>query len=100
MIIRDKNGIKRRIQVNKIEPTISSAPSWSAKAPAGVDPEEWVRSMPQKFMITGNPSDYMQCIIPSAMISCSLSDIRSCRCSDGTIPLMLNGSPSPRYDQN
>ncbi len=100
MIVKDRNGIKRRVQVNKAEPFIPGVPGWAAKAPQGVDPEEWVRDTPQKFMITGNPSEYMQCIIPTAMIDCPLRDIRSCRCSDGTIPIMLNGTPSPKYNEN
>jgi hypothetical protein len=97
MIIKDSSGVRKKVQVNYREPVVTSLPSWASKAPQGVDPEEWIHSMPQKFMITGNPSDYMTCIIPTALISCKASDIRSCVCSDGTYPVMTKGVPSPEY---
>lgn len=97
MIIMDKAGKKKRVQVNKKEKVIIGAPKGLARAPEGVDQEEWIRETPQKFMLIGNPSEYMQCLLPTALLDCELNDIRSCRCSDGTMPIMLNGVPSPEW---
>lgn len=98
MIIVDSKGIKRRIQVDKPTPTLANVPAWYVNPPKGVDPEEWIRETPQKFLLIGNPSEYMQCIIPTAILDCKQNDIRSCRCSDGTYPIMLNGTPSPYWN--
>ncbi len=95
MIIEDAKGKKRKIQVNKTDRVLKSAPGWMAIAPPGVDPEEWARDVPQKFFVQGNPSDYMRCMLPTSMLDCPQNDVRSCRCSDGSVPLMMNGVPSP-----
>ncbi len=94
-IIEDKKGRKSKIIVNKTPETLTGA--WPAYivAPKGVDPEEWIRDMPSKFMITGNPSKYMRCYDTSAIMNCSTRDLRSCACSDGTPPIMINGIPKP-----
>ncbi len=97
MVVVDNKGVKRRVQVNKLEPVATGAPLWLAVAPPGVDGNEWVRETPQKFMLIGNPAQYMQCPIPTAILDCRLNDIRSCRCSDGSTPIMLNGAPKPQW---
>jgi hypothetical protein len=97
IIVKDSKGNKRRIRVDKKPATNPNAPLWSMKAPEWVDPEEWIRTTPQKFMLIGTPSEYMECLVPTAMIYCSLNDIRSCRCSDGSIPIMTKGTPSPSW---
>ena len=100
MVVQDAKGKKRRVQVNRQEPVMSGAPAWGAPAPRGVDPVEWSQTTPQKFLINGNPSDYMQCMLPTALLDCSQNDMRSCRCSDGTVPIVLYGVPSPVMDSH
>lgn len=97
IIVKDAKGKKKRVRIDKPIAYSPNSPSWSANAPQWVDPEEWIRTTPQKFLLIGNPSDYMECLVPTAMIDCSLNDIRSCKCSDGSIPIMTKGTPSPTW---
>jgi len=96
IVIEDKNGKRKRILVNKKDPIMMGVPQWAAVAPKGIDPDEWVHSLPQKFMLRGNPSETMRCLMPSAIMSCESNDMRSCICNDGTAPIMLDGVPSPK----
>lgn len=94
-IVKDKKGRKSKVVVNKTPETLTGAWPAYVVAPKGVDPEEWIRDIPSKFMITGNPSKYMRCYDSSSIINCRTRDLRSCSCSDGTPPIMLNGIPKP-----
>ncbi len=97
MVVQDNKGVKRRVQVNKKKPIFHNAPAVYRQVPEGVDPEEWVRDTPQKFLLRNNPSSMMRCMMPAAMLSCSVNDARSCYCSDGTRPIMLNIKPGPPH---
>jgi hypothetical protein len=92
-IIEDRFGIKRRVEVEKHKIIAEGYPEDEQQAPAGVDPEEWVRDIPNERRIVSNPGSYMRCLMPTSIMECHTSDIASCYCSDGTKALTL-----PEYD--
>ncbi len=96
IIIQDeKTGKAKKIKVKKRQPILSGAAVGKLSPPKGISPEEWIRDIPSEFIITGNPSKYMKCLNPEAVIECRTRDIRSCGCSDGKAVVIINGIPKP-----
>jgi len=97
IIVTDEKGHKKPVKISKPAPEISGAPVSVSKAPKNVDPEEWIRTTPEKFLLKSSPAQSMRCLIPTAILDCQMDDIRSCRCSDGSAPILINGVPTRDY---
>ncbi|MDX1949595.1 MAG: hypothetical protein SFT90_03725 [Rickettsiales bacterium] len=96
VVIQDKKtGKAKKLKIKTRKPSLSGASIGKLNPPKGIDAEEWVRDIPTEFLITGNPSKYMKCLNPEAVMECRTRDVRSCGCSDGKAAIMINGIPKP-----
>lgn len=93
--VKDSKGNINKIRIDKIPPTLAGVPEIFKDPPGGINREEWVRDIPSRYLITGNPSKSLVCYRPYETIKCYSNDIRSCICSDGSIPIFRKGPPQP-----
>ena len=101
MMVKDKKtGKKKKVIINN-----KTKASELIKSPLdryfldqGFDPREMKSITPQKFRIYGNPSASLYC--SSGLLRCKTEDVRSCICTNGTMPIFLNGTPEPRFTDN
>lgn len=91
--IKDENGNIVKIRIDKEPTTLTGVKDSMANPKSGINREEWVREIPSEYLVTGNPSNYLRCFRSYAIINCKTQDIRSCRCSDGTVPIFKRGAP-------
>lgn len=97
MVDDKKTGKKRRVIIGKKTKTSSlvKSPLDRNFIEQGIDPREAKSITPQKFRIYGNPSDSLYC--SSGVLRCESQDVRSCICTNGTMPIYLNAPPDPRF---
>src|SRR5690606_4477836 len=89
--IRDANGQIRKIRIDKEPPTLAGVPETMREPPKGISNEEWARDTPSRYLLFGNPKTSLICYRPEKQIRCQTNDMRSCICSDGSIPIFKNG---------
>ncbi|HCR85782.1 MAG TPA: hypothetical protein DIV86_03800 [Alphaproteobacteria bacterium] len=99
IITEDKKGNKRRVILDnssKYQPP-SDQQNADFFLNKGYDYREFTVEPSQKYMSTGNPSLDMQCLSGSMLRCKNSSDLRSCFCTDGTVPIFNKGLPDPRF---
>lgn len=97
--VKDSAGNIVKIRIDKEPPTLAGVPKNFINPPEGVNREEWVRDIPSRYLLVGNPVKSLTCFRPSQRIKCYTRDMRSCICSDGSIPVFKNGPPKPIYQE-
>jgi|GEM_PF-3056308 len=95
IMVEDLNGDRKIIKVGDRPAKLAGVPSLFSKTPDGVNAEEWVRETLPEYLITGSPSNKLICIRKNRPIKCFTNDLRSCICSDGSIPIFKAGAPIP-----
>ena len=87
------SGKRKVIEARKAKAAVFGSSFYSV--PDNINPDAWIRETAPEFMVRGNPANTMECPIPGAMLNCETSNLLSCYCSDGTMPIFKDGKPRP-----
>ncbi len=93
--VKDSEGNIIKLRIDRNPSRASGVPEGLKDAPQGVNREEYIRNIPSRYLLTGNPSSKLVCFRPYVHIKCFSQDIRSCSCMDGSVPIFRNGAPKP-----
>jgi hypothetical protein len=94
VMVEDMQGNTSVIRYDKFTPSLSGvAPQFRTPPKRGINPDEWSRGIPSQYILFNNPAKNLKCAMPNKKLICDTVDVRSCYCSDGSMPIYLKGPP-------